>query len=94
MRAILHIAFAENNEANDISGRTPSLMQLACGLWRQDLAVAILLLDLCTPEESSPLETALSTPPSSPSCAPNPFLLACSGRLWDHQQGPAWWCTN
>ena len=55
----MRIAFAHYNEADDISGVTSWLIQLARYLKGEGCSVAILLLDLCKPGEISPLELAL-----------------------------------
>ena len=55
----MRIAFAHYNEANDISGVTSWLIQLALYLKGEGCSVAIVLLDLCEPGDTSPLELAL-----------------------------------
>lgn len=55
----MRIAFAHYSEANDISGVTSWLIQLALYLKEQGHSVAIHMFDLCQPGETSPLEMAL-----------------------------------
>jgi glycosyltransferase involved in cell wall biosynthesis len=55
----MRIAFAHYCSADDISGVTSWLIQLALYLKGEGCSVAIVLLDLCEPGDSSPLELAL-----------------------------------
>jgi len=55
----MRIAFAHYSSADDISGVTSWLIQLALYLKGEGCSVAIVLLDLCEPGDSSPLELAL-----------------------------------
>ena len=55
----MRIAFAHYSSADDISGVTSWLIQLALYLKGQGCSVAVLLLDLCEPGDTSPLELAL-----------------------------------
>jgi glycosyltransferase involved in cell wall biosynthesis len=55
----MRIAFAHYSSVDDISGVTSWLIQLALYLKGEGCSVAILLLDLCEPGDTSPLELAL-----------------------------------
>jgi colanic acid/amylovoran biosynthesis glycosyltransferase len=55
----MRIAFAHYSSADDISGVTSWLIQLALYLKGEGCNVAIVLLDLCEPGDTSPLELAL-----------------------------------
>jgi glycosyltransferase involved in cell wall biosynthesis len=55
----MRIAFAHYSSADDISGVTSWLIQLALYLKGEGFSVAILLLDLCEPGDNSPIELAL-----------------------------------
>ena len=55
----MRIAFAHYSSADDISGVTSWLIQLALCLKAEGCSVAIFLLDLCEPGDSSPLELAM-----------------------------------
>jgi hypothetical protein len=55
----MRIAFAHYSSVDDISGVTSWLIQLALYLKGKGCSVAILLLDLCEPGDTSPLEHAL-----------------------------------
>jgi glycosyltransferase involved in cell wall biosynthesis len=55
----MRIAFAHYSSVDDISGVTSWLIQLALYLKGEGCSVAIVLLDLCEPGDTSPLEHAL-----------------------------------
>jgi len=55
----MRIAFAHYSSTDDISGVTSWLIQLALYLQGEGCSVAIVLLDLCEPGDTSPLELAL-----------------------------------
>ncbi len=55
----MRIAFAHYSSADDISGVSSWLIQLALYLKGEGCSVAIVLLDLCEPGDISPLELAL-----------------------------------
>jgi glycosyltransferase involved in cell wall biosynthesis len=55
----MRIAFAHYSSSDDISGVTSWLIQLALYLKGEGCSVAIVLMDLCEPGDSSPLELAL-----------------------------------
>jgi len=55
----MRIAFAHYSSADDISGVTSWLIQLALHLKAEGCSVAVALMDLCGPGDTSPIEVAL-----------------------------------